>query len=216
MMRWEYPDPSDAAEAGERQRVAAAMDAWWRAFAANADNLDAAFSRKTDFDIAGFTNEHLNPIVEGLCWEYGPAIKQDGHRLVITPEGLLHLRPMVRELLRRAPQVPRWEFYLGRLPERPETAFPIAEQIAKFKPTGDVLVKASLGKFRRVDLTFHVPGSDKDKQAANHWTYRATEQLLGEDVLDRWLGAIDVAPPQPRTKRLFGGKPAGVITAAER
>ena len=212
-MRWEYPDPSDAAEARQRERVTAAMDRWWEAFATNADAIDAHFTKGAAFDLPQFTNSFLNDVVEGLCWEYGPAVAKPGHRLVITPEGTHARRPLVRELLRRAPSLPRWEFYPGRLPERPEVAFAVAEQIARFK-ADDVMVRAALGDHRRVDLTFHIGNARGNEDAARHWVYRATEQLLGEDVLDHWLGVIDLAPAQSKLKRLLGGgggRPVGLI-----
>ena len=213
-MRWEFPDPSDTGETRERERITAAMDRWWQAFVANKDNLSRAFSKdgQGSFDVAAFTNENLNPIRDGWCWEYGPAIRKKGHRLVVTPEGELHLAPMVRELLRRAPELPDWEFYPGRLPERPETAFAVAEQISQFKAAGDVGIRASLGKHRRVDLKFHIANARSDEKGASHWTLRAVEQLLGEETLDHWIGNVEVAPPQSIVKRLFGGKPAGLVS----
>jgi Ca2+:H+ antiporter len=42
-------------------------------------------------------------------WEFGRAIATDGHRLVITPETVKELRPLVDELLARAPAIPGWE-----------------------------------------------------------------------------------------------------------
>ena len=213
-MRWDYPDPSDVEENRQRERITAAMDRWWQAFVANKDKLDHAFSKegRGSFDIAGFTNGGLNPIVDGLCWEYGPAIEKNGHRLVITPEADHHLAPLVRELLRRAPELPDWEFYPGRLPEAPETAFSVAEQLARFKAAGDVRVRASLGQHRRVDLEFHIANAKGNEEAARHWMFRAVEQLLGEEVLNHWLGVIELAPPQSIVKRLFGGKPAGLVS----
>ena len=213
-MRWDFPDPSNSEERGQREQITAAMDQWWQAFIANKENLQAAFSAggQGTFDVAGFTNAHLNPIVEGLCWEYGRAIRKDGHRLVVTPEGDHHLVPLVRELLRRAPELPDWEFYPGRLPEPPEMAFNVAQQIARFKAAGDVYVRASLGEFRRVNLQFHIANAKGNEQSAQHWMFRAVEQMLGEEILNHWLGVIELAPPQPIVKRLFGGKPAGVVS----
>ena len=76
-MRWDYPDPSDLDEARRRDAVTAAMDRWWAAFVENKENLSRAFTAagRGSFDVAGFTNAGLNPILEGLCWEYGPASK---------------------------------------------------------------------------------------------------------------------------------------------
>jgi hypothetical protein len=36
--------------------------------------------------------------------------------------------------------------------------------------------------------------------------------MLGGEILNHWLGVIELAPPQSIVKRLFGGKPAGVVS----
>lgn len=211
-LRWDFPDPSDLEEAKQRQRVTAAMDRWWDAFLANRENLRAAFRGTNEsFDVPGFTNEHLEPIAEGLCWEYGPGVTKGGDRLVITPESNHQLRPLVRELLRRAPQLPDWEFHPGRLPEDPQTAFHVAEQIARFGAR-DVKVQVSLGDYRRVDLKFHVANAHGNETAAHNYVFRAAEQLLGEQILENWIGLIELAPRRSPLQRLFAGRPLGLVS----
>jgi len=55
-------------------------------------------------------------------WEYGPAVRTKGHRLVITPESRKDFRQLVRTILDRAPDLPGWEFYPYRLAEDLEQA----------------------------------------------------------------------------------------------
>jgi hypothetical protein len=209
-VRWDFPDSADVEESRERERVTAEMDRWWQAFASRAEQIDAHFTKGREFDLVAFMNGSLDPVSDGLSWEFGPAVRKEGHRLVITPEGKHELQPLLRELLRRAPRLPRWEFYPGRLPEKPEVAFAVAEQIARFKAS-DVRVQVSLGEFRRVDLQFHIANARGRHDAALNYAFRAAEQMLGEAVLDNWIGVIDLAPPQSIVKRLFGGKPAGLV-----
>ena len=92
------------------------IDAWWAAFQAKAADLDALFSRQAEWDLPGWMQENLQPIHPHLMWEFGPAVEGPGHRLVITPESRRHLRPLVAEMLRRAPPLDGWEFYAYRLP----------------------------------------------------------------------------------------------------
>jgi hypothetical protein len=108
-MRWYFADPANPREAAEKQRVLAGMDRWWQAFQTRASDLSRLFSRQTEWDIVSWMNDFLGGVDPRLCWEYGPAKKQDGHRLVITPEGK-RCAAMVTTLLQRAPQT-LWEFY---------------------------------------------------------------------------------------------------------
>ena len=54
-------------------------------------------------------DDHLLPIHPKIMWEYGPAVRVDGHRLVLTPESAHELRPLVARILERAPSIPGWD-----------------------------------------------------------------------------------------------------------
>lgn len=212
-MRWKFPDPADVGEARARASTVEAIDRWWETFAANADAIDAAFSRGREFDIAGFTVEQLARVEPDLCWEYGSAIHGPGHRLVITPEGSRHRRPMVDALIKRAPRLPRWEFYAHRLPEPADIALPTATEISGYRPAAAPLVAVRLNEANRLDLTFQVPAADVDAhEGFARFLFAATEHLLGEEVLDRWVGYDGPAVPGETIATRAGG----AVVAVER
>jgi hypothetical protein len=210
-MRWEFQDPEDLDEARRRQPIVEAMDWWWDAFARNHKQLAFAFTREGQgsFDVEKFTVSNLKAIDKRLYREYGPAKRSKGDRLVITPEAHLQLLPMVRTLLRRAPKLNGWEFYPGRLPESQEVAMSVAEQISGFR-AADLRAEVLLGKHRRVDLHFFISNADEDDEGARRFSFRAMEQLLGEEIVNRWLGLVDAAsrptvdPLKKRHVRLVG------------
>ena len=116
-----------------------------------------------------------------------------GHRLVITPETRRELRPLVREILRRAPQLEGWEFYGYRLAEDIDQAAATVEGRVGGE-IGSLKVLVQLGDFNRVDLRFLGFPPEADEQQNNSVAFVASETLLGEEVLDRWIGVIDVEP----------------------
>ena len=116
-MRWIYFDASDPNESAPHASIMRSIDDWWHQFACKAKDLDDLFSRRSEWDLPAWMELHLHAISPELMWEYGQAVRGDGHRLVITPEPAKHLRPMVQTLLERAPSLPEWEFYSYRLPE---------------------------------------------------------------------------------------------------
>ena len=125
-------------------------------------------------------------------WEYGPAVHESGHRLVITTESRRYLRPLVTETLKRAPAIDGWEFYGYRVPEDYE----MAKQSVEARTGGDISdirVLATIGELNRVDLTFVSPRYSEDDEQAFNDVFVAVESLLGEEVLDRWIGVIEVA-----------------------
>ncbi|MBC7820974.1 MAG: hypothetical protein IAG10_29160 [Planctomycetaceae bacterium] len=127
-------------------------------------------------------------------WEYGPAVNGPGHRLVITPESARELRPLTTAIIERAPRLSGWEFYPYRLAENLESA-----QATVAGRTGGsldgVVVDARIGEHHLIDLTFRSPRTRNagDQQSLND-AFVATETLLGEELLDKWVGVIEVAP----------------------
>jgi hypothetical protein len=163
---------------------------WWKAFESTAPRIVAHF-REQDWDLPAWMEEHLGAIHPELMWEFGPAVKVNGHRLVITPEARHDLRPLVREILQRAPPIANWEFYEYRLAEGLSDASQSVLGRTGRKLDG-VHVAASLGHFNLIDLKYHFPPDNFDEHEAASVAFVATESLLGEEMLDRWIGAIEV------------------------
>jgi hypothetical protein len=167
---------------------------WWLAFQQQAPRIEELFSRHEQWDLAGWMQEHLGAIDPALMWEFGPAVRNKGYRLVITPESKAYLRPLVRSILARQPSVPNWEFYEYRLAE--DLAGAEAAVTGRTGGAlGDLRCEAQIGDFNRVDLSFAAP-SVPDRGEAFNVAFVATESLLGEETLDRWIGGIDIALPE--------------------
>jgi len=169
------------------------IDAWWNAFQAKAPEIDALFRRKAQWDLAGWMEETLQSIHPHLMWEFGPAVNGPGHRLVITPESRRDLRPVVGRILRSVPPMEGWEFYPYRQPE----SFEMAEHTVDARTGGDIsetFFTAAIGELNKIDLTFFAEGyvSNSDENFSD--VFVATETLLGEEVLDKWIGVIEVRP----------------------
>ena len=197
-MRWRFHNPSNPHEKSHHDRTLRLIDEWWNAFAAKTDDFVALFSQRRQWDLPAWMDEHLHAIDPRLYWEFGPALRGDGHRLVITPETEKQLRPVVATILQRAPSLPGWEFYPYRVPENLENA----EATVQGRCGGSLegyMARASIGEHNLIDLVYHSPlaQSDQDPQATNV-AFIATETLLGEERLDKWIGAVRATPlPRP-------------------
>ena len=109
---------------------------------------------------------------------------------------------MVETLLERAPSLPDWEFYAYRVPEDVEMAISTVQA----RTGGDLhgtLVTASVGDHNRIDLCYCSPATDRAQAEQN--AFVATETLLGEELLDKWVGGVDVRP-LPGTGSNLSGK----------
>jgi len=176
----------------ERRETSAAIDAFWAAFAEDRERIAAVFGGERALDLPAWMSRHLHRVHPGILWEYGPAVRGPGHRLVVTPEGAHELRPLVDEVVRRAPTLDGWEFHGHRLAES-------ADQVGAHVRArtgvdlGDAKVSLSVEPHGLLGITVHVPsiGWGQREQVFGA-AMVAVETLLGEQVLDRWVGPIDV------------------------
>jgi hypothetical protein len=202
-MRWKYHNPQNKTEASAREQILKQIDQWWQVFPKRTADLAAFFSQKNKWDLPGWMEEHLQSIDPHLMWEYGPAQKGEGHRLVITPESRHDLRPLVEVILKHAPPIKNWEFYGHRLAEDLEVAIMtvkgrIGVDISDFQ------FQAQRNDFHQIDLSFTSPQiRQADDPEATQAAFLAIESLLGEECLNRWIGAIETKP-LPREKGLKG------------
>ena len=192
-MRWRFLDLIDQQEALRYESTVAMIDAWWARLKPGPTRSRPIFSAAQG-ELPAWMAEHLQAIHPQLMWEFGPAVQSRGHRLVITPEAEKALRPLVATILERAPTLKGWEFYGYRLPEDLQLTLNTVE--ARTGVTiEDFKVRVSRGHNHRVDLCYSsksVIGSS-DQEALNA-SFVATETLLGEECLDKWIGAIEVSP----------------------
>jgi hypothetical protein len=188
-MRWLFADPTNADEAAHVRETIEKIDQWWQSFQAKQSNIEGVLSGKTRWKLPQFMEENLQSIDPRLMWEFGPAVRQSGHRLVITPETARWLRPMLRTLLERAPKIDGWEFYGYRQPETPEQAMAAVKARIGLNIKRAVL-EASVAAGRKIDVRFGFPGQKFDEDAAREAAFVATETLMGEQVLDTWIGDI--------------------------
>ncbi len=186
----------------------AAIRSWWAAFSQDKDIISRSFFSEHSgaFDIVAWMREYLGAVDPALMWEFGPGIKKR-HRLVITPEARRELRPLVRYLLNEAPEFEDWEFYEYRLARDFERAQSFMEQRAGWKDITAIDFQLSEGRFGKIDVKFFVPFREPEDSLLNK-LFILLETLLGEEVLDKWVGYIDVAQKKGRKflGRLIGTK----------
>ncbi len=200
-MRWLYADPNRPEERAYVEETSRQIDAWWRSFAEKANDLVVLFEGKKKWDLPGWMTETLQAVHPELMWEYGPAVRVKGHRLVITPESERALRPLVGTLLQRAPAIDGWEFYAHRLPESVAQALLAVQGRVGFAIDEDARVEVWNEEDRRVGLRFRFEaGAPPEDREAWHVAFVATEALLGEAVLDQWIGTIEATSVDDATR----------------
>ena len=201
-MRWKFYTRGERPEEdAARALVIGQIDAWWEEFAAKAADLDRMFNGQSEWDLVTWMERNLQCINRRLMWEFGPG-GSGGHRLVITPEADHHLRPLVDEILARAPALPGWSFFAHRRAESVEQMALAMKSRTGAEPafTG---VGLTPGECNRIDLAFQFPRPflDRNSDLARTQAFLAAESLLGEDLSTDWVGVLsavaEVAQPLP-------------------
>ncbi len=192
--RWIFGTHPSEAELAAKETTTSMISDWWREFNTQQEKLEGVFSGQIEWDLQGWMNTQLHAIHPSLMWEFGPAVHGPGHRLVITPESEVHLRPLVNKILIEAPVLDNWEFYPYRLTESAE----VAEQSVQARTETSmesIWVKVSILPSHHFGLAFHSPDfAAEDDQLAFNTVFVAVESLLGEETLDKWIGPITVHP----------------------
>src|SRR5262249_27679763 len=151
--------------------------------------IEARLDGRSHWDLAQWINGHLRSIHPRLRWEFGRDL--GGRYLVITPEMAHHLRPMTETVLRRAPELPDWSFRQYRPPAEPEEIPPLVRERTGHV-MGSTTVQLKMGDHRQVDLVFQSLLGGQNEAAALEVARAAADYLLGEDIVQRWGGHIDV------------------------
>ena len=204
-MRFRYFDPQNDAEAAERARAIATMDALWRGFEDRLAAIERYLAGDRSWDMVDWFRQAVDAVHRGLMWEFGPGPESNGTRgrmLIITPEHQTPLRPLVDCLLSRAPTLPGWTFAGYRDP------IPVGhvDTYVKARTGGaldDVRVAVRGGDFRTIDLRFISPRYRVDDDQSHHEAVIAAEALLGEEMLEQWIGAIDAGSPDDDPPRVI-------------
>jgi hypothetical protein len=97
-------------------------------------------------------------------------------------------------MLERAPSIHGWEFYGYRLPENVEQT-KLTVEGRTGADISDYEVQAARGEHNCIDVCYYSPQiNDENDETARHTAFVATETLLGEECLNKWIGAIEVKP----------------------
>ncbi len=203
-MRWKFIDARDQQAIDRRNAMLPRVNGFWAAFSDRAVAIERAIQQGAVEDEAAWADEQLSFIDTRL--KSAPELTEEGHcTMTVTPGSHLQLRPMVRSLVRRAPQLAGWEFHAHRrpLPVALASKTVVAQAGHGFLTT---TVLPRIGDGNRVDLLYLMRLAATDDRAAMRVARATTDALLGEELRDRWVGEIDVTElsRDVRTQQFLG------------
>lgn len=178
---------------------------WWEgardAFAAGIE------SGGVDDPLIDALRERVEALAPGLDWELSRG-EHAAHALVVTPGGNPDVRAIAHRWLRAAPPADEtWEYHAARRPE-PRAVDNELELDGRRVALGETVVATEVDERRaEVDVTVHHPlFGDLDERAAGQIAFLVLDWLLGEEEVERWIGAVDLASERPE-----GARPAAEL-----
>ena len=190
-IRWIYVFDSNDKENALRNKTRDKIKSWWKEFITKKDKILALLKNKINWDLPKWIRKNLQSINQNIMWEISKVEK--GWRFIFTPESHRELRPLIKEILRLSPKIEGWEFNAYRLPEE----FSNAIDIIKGRTGGDIsdgYFSAKISDINKIDIDFfsNLDSEDQDSRAFNDF-FTAIEVLCGEEILDKWIGTIEVS-----------------------
>jgi hypothetical protein len=209
-MPWRFAAPGNEIDWAAKESALKKIDAFWDAFETDAPKI-AEMLRSPDSRVVDWIAEHLHPIDERIMWEF--ALQPNASEkwfFTITPESQHELRPLVNSMLERKRDNQYFKVVGFREPcNADELRDHFKARTGRELP--ELTAAVTMNDLGFLELGFY---SDSFRSSKSHTDMESAfvliELLLGQELLEKWIGVITTDPAQPSVLRgvlnLFGGK----------
>ncbi|MCC5952336.1 MAG: DUF695 domain-containing protein [Acidimicrobiia bacterium] len=176
------------------------IDAFWRWWADARHRIEEAIDSGVWGTLPDELTEVTLDIHPDLEWELSSGTASR-HALCVTSGGVRELRSLAERWRQAGPPADAtWEYHAARPPDlnafEGGTTLQLAGQFVD--PAAARLVIDVDAERQLIDVTLHHPAfADMPRPAQAQVGFLVLDWLLGEDGVDRWLGAVDVAEQLP-------------------
>lgn len=199
-MAWKFLDETKSSNKKYREEMMHLINSWWGHFQNKRKNIEAYLDGRGHLELEDFMADSLQSIEENLMWEFGTESGAGHYQLVITPETERHLRPLVETIIAAAPKLANWTFYAYRQPHGVEQTRELVNDDTGI-PLDDLSFSAASDDEHLINLKFSYRGAQSKESVADA-VFMATEYLLGEEILDRWIGNMDIVDSGPELTQM--------------
>jgi hypothetical protein len=168
------------------------LEAFWAWWAGAKDGLAADIERGTIAGRAPEISDAVDRLHGKLAWELSPGSTAK-HALVVSPEGNAEFRPIALRWAASAPAADAtWEYHPSRQPGPPQ----VLEIRGARVSFSEVRALTSWDESRELlDVRVWHPAMDGlPSEVKGQIAFLFLDNLVGEDDVERWTGAIDADP----------------------
>jgi len=194
----------------------AAIEAFWAWWPSVAETIAQGFgSGGLSAELVEAVGARVHDIHPKLDWEFGPGRKSQ-HHLCLSGKGDPTLRIVAERWAHRAPKpTATWEFHASR---QPHANGGLVLEIAGHKVALDELVAhvEEDDTREKLDVKVHHPvfSALEDRNLKVQIMFIGLDTLLGEDDVERWIGALELAETPPPDALPFAALPGRIASFA--
>ena len=180
--------PPVPTEATFKTRVAR----FWEWYASVADRYYRAIEEKRISELTDNVIQHVDQVIEGFAWVFGPGAEGKGHSFTISGEGNPHRQLLAAYWQKQAPKLPGWTFYSSRQPSQ-NLDSRLNVDGHDFEGMAFWLTPTVDTNAQRVHLTVWHPLFPKlDDRTRWLVLFLMLDEALGEIGTQNWIGRIDM------------------------
>ena len=184
---------TDQAEGLSPEAIATVWN-WW---ASAKDRISAAIANGSlgGSKLVSEISDAVRSLDPRFAWELGPG-RTAQHNLTVSPEGNLVVRRLTAQWLASAPPPDQtWEYYASR---QPAIGLSLEIQGNRFGPEDFRVGQTYDDSRERFDVVLYHPLFKKaDQRIVQQALFLTLDQSLGEDDVERWIGALDATASMP-------------------
>jgi hypothetical protein len=171
-----------------------AINAFWRWFSDHHHDVEAMLDRDDTVELSFQINAQIDLLSSRLAWEIGPGLVEP-YMFVFPTAGDSERKMAVSRIMEKAPWIERWEFHASRptRPFQPEIQLPDRGLSLRTSDWRFALKPSATSD--RFDLQIY---DDKlvsfDEKTALTAAFILLDAVLGEDIVERWIGNMKILP----------------------
>lgn len=153
--------------------------------------------------LAALVNDQLDKIDPDLAWEIGPG-RQAKNSFTISGEGNKNLRLLAERVVGAAPDLKHWELYTAKQAREAPSTIRLPERNLELSTVGWEFSPAERPNEGRMDLIVICNElASIDREAALRAVFIYLDDVLGEDAVEKWLGAVEISSGPSISRRKY-------------
>jgi hypothetical protein len=171
-----------------------AISSFWCWFSEHHHDVEAMLDRDETTELSRQINTRINLLSPELAWEIGPGLVEP-YMFVFPTAGDSERKAVVGRIMEKAPRIEQWEFHTSRptRPFQPEVQLP--DRGVSFRTSAWLFTLKPSRTSDRFELQiFDDSLASFDEKTALTAVFILLDAVLGEDIVERWIGNIRVLP----------------------